>query len=97
MSTALNNNQPTSVVVTSLTSGSVVVNSMLVYDSSTLNSTSMTSIITSSIQTAAASSNSFPVIANSLSVTVTSSVATNGIYLKFLSNTIDSLIYKLFI
>ena len=91
MSTALNNNQPTSVVVTSLTSGSVVVNSMLVYDSSTLSSTSMTSIITSSIQTAAASSKSFPVIANSLSVTVTSSVA-NGMFLKFLSNIIDSLI-----
>jgi hypothetical protein len=97
MSTALNNNQPTSVVVTSLTSGSVVVNSMLVYDSSTLNSTSMTSIITSSIQTAAASSSSFPVIANSLSVTVTSSVAINGMYLKVLSNIKDSLIYKLFI
>ena len=91
MSTALRNNQPTSVVVTSLTSGSVVVNSMLVYNSSTLNSTSMTSIITSSIQTAAASSKSFPVIANSLSVTVTSSVA-NGMFLKFLSNIIDSLI-----
>jgi len=92
MSTALNNNQPTSVVVTSLTPGSVVVNSMLVYNSSTLSSTSMTSIITSSIQTAAASSSSFPVIANSLSVTVTSSVTTNGMYLKFLSNIIDSLI-----
>ncbi len=94
MSTALNNNQPTSVVVTSLTSGSVVVNSMLVYNSSTLNSTSMTSIITSSIQTAAASSSSFPVIANSLSVTVTSSVI-NGMYLKFLSNIIDYY-FKLF-
>ena len=96
MSTALNNNQPTSVVVTSLTSGSVVVNSMLVYDSSTLNSTSMTSIITSSIQTAAASSNSFPVIANSLSVSVTSLVA-NGKYLKFLSNIIDYYYFKLFL
>ncbi len=96
MSIALRNNQPTSLVVTSLTSGSVAVNSTLVYSSSTLSSTSMTSIITSSIQTAAASSNSFPVIANSLSVTVTNSV-TNGMYLKFLSNIIDYYYFKLFL
>ena len=77
MSTALKNNQPTSVIVTSLSSGSVVVNSQLVYNSSTLNSTSMTSIITSSVQAAATSSSSFPVIANSVSVT---SSIPNGIY-----------------
>jgi hypothetical protein len=97
MSTALINNQPTSVIVTSLSSGSVVVNSQLVYNSSTLSSASMTSIITSSVKAAAASSSSFPVIADSVTVSVSSSIP-NGIYIYICySLNIRFLIFKIFL
>lgn len=67
----MSSNTPSSIEVTSLTNGSVIVNSKLVYYSSTVSSDSLKTSISSSLSTAASASgsSSFPVYSNSIAVT----------------------------
>lgn len=66
----MSSNTPSSIEVTSLTNGSVIVNSKLVYYTA-VSSDSLRTSISSSLTAAAAasSSSSFPVYSNSIAVT----------------------------
>lgn len=68
INSALTGNTPSSITVISLTPGSVVVNTAVVYLNSASSSSSLTTSIQSSLKVAAASSTTFPVNADSIAV-----------------------------
>ena len=68
INSALTGNTPSSITVISLTPGSVVVNTAVVYLNSASSSSSLTTSIQSSLKVAAASSTTFPVNVDSIAV-----------------------------
>jgi hypothetical protein len=67
----LSSNKPSSIEIISLTNGSVIVKSNLVYSSTTSSSSSLQSFALSSLTSAASAStsSSFPVYSNSITIT----------------------------